>query len=255
MIRSTSTSGLIAAGSPPRSSIASRIAARSTTAGHAGEVLHQHPGRLEGDLDRGLRLRVPGRDRLDVLGGDRLAVLEAQRVLEQDLERVGQAGDVELLLQRVEAVDLVLAARHLEGAAGAEAVAAAHRPSLRAARLTLVALALQRACRPAGRRRRGAGSAAAKLGMPVADLGHEALPPWRDRDLVPVAADRADDCLADLLRGRACRGPAEARSPRRRTSPPRGRSPGRRSRRPTPCGCRSSRRPKAKPRRPNFVAL
>ena len=33
MIRSTGTSGLIAAGSPPRSSIASRIAARSTTAG------------------------------------------------------------------------------------------------------------------------------------------------------------------------------------------------------------------------------
>ena len=33
MTRSTSTSGLIAAGSPPRSSIASRIAARSTTAG------------------------------------------------------------------------------------------------------------------------------------------------------------------------------------------------------------------------------
>ena len=33
MIRSTSTWGLIADGSPPRSSIASRIAARSTTAG------------------------------------------------------------------------------------------------------------------------------------------------------------------------------------------------------------------------------
>ena len=33
MIRSTSTCGLIAAGSPPSSSIASRIAARSTTAG------------------------------------------------------------------------------------------------------------------------------------------------------------------------------------------------------------------------------
>ena len=33
MIRSTSTWGLIAEGSPPRSSIASRIAAKSTTAG------------------------------------------------------------------------------------------------------------------------------------------------------------------------------------------------------------------------------
>ena len=65
--------------------------------GDAGEVLHQHPRRLERDLDRGLGLGVPGRDRLDVVGGDRLAVLEAQRVLQQDLQRVGQAGDVELL--------------------------------------------------------------------------------------------------------------------------------------------------------------
>ena len=40
--------------------------------GYAGEVLHQHPSGLEGDLDAGLRIRVPGGDRLDVLGGDRL---------------------------------------------------------------------------------------------------------------------------------------------------------------------------------------
>ena len=78
---------------------------------HPGEVLHQHPGRLERDLLRRLGVRVPGRDRLDVLGGDRVAVLEPQRVLQQDLERVRQPGDVELLLQGVEPVDLVLAAR------------------------------------------------------------------------------------------------------------------------------------------------
>ena len=78
---------------------------------HAGEVLHQHPRRLEGDLVGGLGGRVPGGDRLDVGRGHRVAVLEPQRVLEQDLERVRKPGDVELLLQRVEAEDLVLATR------------------------------------------------------------------------------------------------------------------------------------------------
>ena len=64
---------------------------------HAGEVLHQHPRRLEGDLDARLGGRVPAGDRLDVVGADRDAVLEPQHVLEQDLDRVGQAGDVEAL--------------------------------------------------------------------------------------------------------------------------------------------------------------
>ena len=119
--------------------------------GHAGEVLHQHPGGLEGDLDRGLGLRVPGGDRLDVVRGDRLAVLEAQRVLEQHLERVGQAGDVELRLQRVEAVDLVLAAADLEGRPGSEAVAA-HRLSISASPANLrVGLPVVRPARGAAR--------------------------------------------------------------------------------------------------------
>ncbi len=39
--------------------------------GHAGEVLHQHPGRLEGDLGAGLGGGVPTGDRLDVGGGHR----------------------------------------------------------------------------------------------------------------------------------------------------------------------------------------
>ncbi len=100
--------------------------------GDAGEVLHQDPGRLEGDLDAGLGVRVPAGDRLDVGGGDRGAVLEPQDVLEQDLDRVGQAGDVEAVGERVEAEDLVGAAAHLEGRTGAEGVAA-HGPILRGA--------------------------------------------------------------------------------------------------------------------------
>ena len=82
---------------------------------HPGEVLHQHAGRLEGDLVGRLGLRVPGGDRLDVLGGHGIAVLEAQSVLQEDLERVRQPGGVELLLQRVETVDLVVASGYRQG--------------------------------------------------------------------------------------------------------------------------------------------
>ena len=45
MTSSAGTSGLILAGSPPSCCMASRIVARSTTAGHAGQVLQDHPGR------------------------------------------------------------------------------------------------------------------------------------------------------------------------------------------------------------------
>ena len=93
--------------------------------GDAGEVLHQDAGRLEGDLDARLGRRVPGGDRLDVGGAHRHPVLEPQHVLQQHLDRVGQAGDVEALLQRVEAEDLVGAAADLEGRAGAEGVGGA----------------------------------------------------------------------------------------------------------------------------------
>ena len=57
---------------------------------HAGEVLHDHPGRGELDLDARVRVRVPVRDRPDVVGGDVRAVLGAQQVLEQHLEAVGK---------------------------------------------------------------------------------------------------------------------------------------------------------------------
>ena len=80
-------------------------------AGHAGEVLHDHARGREGDLLRRLGLRVPRRERLDVLGADADAVLGAQEVLEQDLQGERQPRDVELRLQRVEAVDLVTCGR------------------------------------------------------------------------------------------------------------------------------------------------
>ena len=63
--------------------------------GNAGEVLHDHAGGREGHFLAGGRVGVPARQRLDVRGADRLAVLVAQQVLEQDLQRERQPGDVE----------------------------------------------------------------------------------------------------------------------------------------------------------------
>ena len=95
----------------------------------SGEVLHQHPGGLEGDLDGGIRLRVPAGDRLDVVSAVGGPVLQPQGILEQDLERVRQPRGVELLLEGIEPVDLEPAARDLELGACSEAVAA-HKSSM-----------------------------------------------------------------------------------------------------------------------------
>ena len=74
--------------------------------GHAGEVLHDDAAGRERDLLGRLGVVVPGRERLDVLLADGDAVLGAQQVLEQDLQRERQPGDVELLLERVQPIDL-----------------------------------------------------------------------------------------------------------------------------------------------------
>ena len=79
MTRSTGTSGLIFWGSPPSEAMASRIAARSTTAGTpVKSCISTRAGRI-GDLDAGLALvGQPAGDRLDALLGDRAAILVAQ---------------------------------------------------------------------------------------------------------------------------------------------------------------------------------
>jgi len=93
-------------------------------AGHAGEVLHDDPGR--GELDLGVRLgrRVPGGQRADVAGGDVRAVLSAQQVLQQDLERVGQSSRAR---DRVEPEDLVGRVADAQLRASAKAVGRAVR--------------------------------------------------------------------------------------------------------------------------------
>src|SRR6185312_2762676 len=64
----------------------------------------------------------PARERLDVGVLDRSVALGAEQVLEQDLQRERQARDVEALLQRVEAEDLIARAADLERALRAKAV-------------------------------------------------------------------------------------------------------------------------------------
>ena len=60
-------------------------------AGHTGEILQNDARRREGDLVGGRRSRVPREQRFDVRSRHIDAVLESQQVLEQDLQRVGQA--------------------------------------------------------------------------------------------------------------------------------------------------------------------
>src|SRR5882757_9480257 len=88
---------------------------------HAGEVLQNDACGGEGDLVGRGRLRIPLEQRLDVAAGDAHAVLEAQQILEENLQRVGQAREL-VLRQRRETPDLVRAIAGCEGRARAEAV-------------------------------------------------------------------------------------------------------------------------------------
>ncbi|CAB4872705.1 unannotated protein [freshwater metagenome] len=89
---------------------------------HAGEVLEHHARRGEGDLRAGLRLRVPRGERLDVVRRHGAVALRAQEVLQQDLQRIRQPGNVEALLERVEAEDLIRPVADLKVGPGTEAV-------------------------------------------------------------------------------------------------------------------------------------
>ena len=93
---------------------------------HAGEVLHQHPRRLVGNLGAGLAAASQLAIASTSAARRRDPVLQTQHVLQQHLDRVGQTGDVETLLQRVEAEDLVGPATYVEGRTGAEGVETGH---------------------------------------------------------------------------------------------------------------------------------
>jgi hypothetical protein len=88
-------------------------------AGHAGEVLHDHPGRGELDLHAGIGRRIPFRDRLDVVLGDVGVVLGAQQILGEHLEAVGKFLGTR---HRVQPVDLVALVSDLQRVAGSKRI-------------------------------------------------------------------------------------------------------------------------------------
>ena len=96
---------------------------------HAGEVLHQHPRRAEGDFVLRLAAIVdPRRDRLDVFLLDRAPVFVAQQVFEHDLEREGKLGNPgePVPLRRFQGVNLVGLRPDGQCFAALEAVEAGH---------------------------------------------------------------------------------------------------------------------------------
>ena len=92
---------------------------------NAGEILHQHAGRAEGDfLFRLAAVLQPVGDSLDVSLGHRAAILIAQKVLQQDFQRIGQlrdAGEAILLGRFQTEIDVGLGT-HFERFPGLEAV-------------------------------------------------------------------------------------------------------------------------------------
>ncbi len=93
-------------------------------AGHAGEILQDHARGHEGDFGIRLGAGLPTRHRFDVVGADGgAAVLVPEQVLQQDLHRVGQVGDVEALAERGKAEVVVGLAADVQLAAGGERIA------------------------------------------------------------------------------------------------------------------------------------
>ena len=99
----------------------------STFWANAAEVLHQHPRRAVLDLAVGAALLQPGGQGLEVVAGDGLAVFPAQQVLQQHLERHGQALQVAELAGGVGQAEIVVGAvGHPEGLEGFQAIERGH---------------------------------------------------------------------------------------------------------------------------------
>ena len=122
MTSSAGTSGLIFAASPPRSAIASRMAARSTTAGTPVKSCMTTRAGVKAISSLGSALASQRASFSTSAACDRAVALGAQQVLEQHLEAEGQPRHVVLRLQRVEAEDRVLAVADLQRVAGVERV-------------------------------------------------------------------------------------------------------------------------------------
>ena len=115
--RSAGTSGLICAGSPPISAIASRMAARSTTTGTPVKSWSRtRAGRNGSSVVAVGCVRSPRREDREVVGRDEPAPRRrvTQRVLDQDLERVRES----LELGNVERAEVVIPIRLLADVQG-----------------------------------------------------------------------------------------------------------------------------------------
>ncbi len=94
-------------------------------AGHAGEILHQHPRRAIIDLMIGRARPLPIDDGLHIGHLDGAAVFKAQQVFQQHLHRIRQPRHIaELRRGGFKAVIGVILAADIEGAAGVQAVVA-----------------------------------------------------------------------------------------------------------------------------------
>ncbi len=96
---------------------------------HAGEVLHQHARRAEGDFVLlPASIVGPGGDRFDVFLGDATPVLVAQQIFEDDLQRERQFRDPgkAVLLRGLERKDLVCPRPDRQRLAAFETVEAGH---------------------------------------------------------------------------------------------------------------------------------
>ena len=93
--------------------------------GNAGEILHQHARRAEGDFGFGLAAIVePAHDAHNVVAGDGAAILVAQEIFDQHFQRVRQSRDAgeAVLLGRLEAVIGIGLAADLQRLATAEGI-------------------------------------------------------------------------------------------------------------------------------------
>ena len=90
------------AGSPPSSAIASRMTARSTTAGTPVKSWRITRAGMNGTSASAATARPPRRQRLDLLGPDDAAAGVAEDVLEEDLERDRGPAQVEPVADRAQ---------------------------------------------------------------------------------------------------------------------------------------------------------
>ena len=86
-----------------------------------GEVLEEDPLGAEGHRGRG-GIPWPRREPGDIVSADDSVVLVAQEVLQEDLDRVGQPGDVGHVPESGKPPDLVVLVSHSQWRPGAEAV-------------------------------------------------------------------------------------------------------------------------------------